>query len=211
MAGRSASSAGRSSALGQQQPQAVLAGQAVGDVQVGREVAAFGDDHCAAAAHRRARCSMAAASTLYRLTEVESATSNSPGAGADEPRDLVADAARQIDPAGVVPAADQAAAPFVGDQPLHAGRRWPSAARRANCRRGRSCRAADRTARAAAPADRRRRAVGSRHGLSGITGVGSSGFGFAIAFGRSRRARAAPRAPATHRLRPACSGSAISS
>ena len=44
----------------------------------------------------------------------------SPGAGADQAGDLVADAARRADPVAVVPAADQARAPFGGDDVLDA-------------------------------------------------------------------------------------------
>ena len=40
-------------------------------------------------------------------------TTTSPGAGADQRRDLVAQALRQVEPAGAVPGADQALAPFL--------------------------------------------------------------------------------------------------
>ena len=87
-------------------------------VAVGREVAAVGDER----AGRRA--SIAAPTSLNRLTVVESQTSTSPGPGADQRRERVAGALGRVDP--VRPAADEPLAPL---------RRSPPRAARAS-RRG---------------------------------------------------------------------------
>jgi hypothetical protein len=55
----------------------------------------------------------AALSTLNRLIEVLSVATTSPGPAPISVRDLVAQALRQFEPAGAVPGADQALAPFL--------------------------------------------------------------------------------------------------
>lgn len=101
---------------------AELVDQPLRDVQVGREVRALRHDHAAlgrtlglVAQHRR-----------QQLEEVDRdgvGDDRFAGRAADQRRELVAEAARQREPAGRVPAADQAFAPFGADHLLRAGGR----------------------------------------------------------------------------------------
>ena len=97
--------------LEQLEPPAVLPAHALGDVEVGREVAAFGDDHAA----RRRVLAHDLRRRRQHLVEIDRGRVGDDQlvlARPDERGDLVADALRQVDPAGRVPAADQALAPF---------------------------------------------------------------------------------------------------
>lgn len=101
---------------------AELLDQPLRDVQVGREIRALGHDH---AALRRALGLMA----QHRRQQLEQVDRDRvghdrfAGCAADQRRELVAEAARQREPAGGVPAADQAFAPFGADHLLRAGGR----------------------------------------------------------------------------------------
>ena len=98
----------------QRQLAPVRSGQRVGDVEVGREVGALRDDPAAAGSVGGNQGDGGA----ERLVEVDRGgigDGQLTGAGADQPGNLVADPLRQRDPAGGVPAADEAAAPFLAD------------------------------------------------------------------------------------------------
>ena len=78
----------------------LAAHSALGDVEVGREVAALGDDDAARRRVGALRSCSAALSTLNRFTEVDVGDDHFARLRADQRRDLVADALRQVDPAG---------------------------------------------------------------------------------------------------------------
>ena len=91
------------------------AADALGDVEIGREIAAVGKDDLA----RRSEFE----SGGQRLEEVyrgRIARDHRTLRGADEGADAVADAGRQVDPAGGVPGADQLAAPALVEFAAHA-------------------------------------------------------------------------------------------
>jgi hypothetical protein len=107
--------------LHEHQLRAPLARQAVGDVEIGREVRALGDD-----AQARGRVGAGNGQRgAQHLEEVDGRGvrhQELARAGADQAADLVPHALRQRDPPGGVPALDQLAAPFVldhGPQPRH--------------------------------------------------------------------------------------------
>ena len=107
--------------LDQRQREAALARQAVGDVQVGREVAALRNDDLALrriGARQRER----RAQHLVQIDRRRIAHHDLARPGAHQLRDLVADASTQRHPAGAVPASDQVAPPFVAQDLLHASR-----------------------------------------------------------------------------------------
>jgi hypothetical protein len=110
----------------QLQLEALRTGQRVGDVEVGRKVAALGDDEPALG---RSVCNDHRCGRGQHLEQIHRgriAHYHLAGTGADERPDTIADAPRQIDPAGAVPAADQPAAPLGGDDlgdPRRGGRR----------------------------------------------------------------------------------------
>ena len=86
-------------AVDQMQARAVLLGQAFGDVEIGREVAALRDDEPSI------RCvgvgnAQRGGQHLVQIHRGRIGDDQFTVAGADQARDLVADAARQIDPAG---------------------------------------------------------------------------------------------------------------
>ncbi len=110
--------------VGQPQLAAALRRQRLGDVEVGREVAAFADDH-AASRVGLLRDGQRGAEHLEQVDAGRVGDHQLAGPGADQARDLVADALRQIDPAGAVPAADQIAPPLVAQDLLHARRGGP--------------------------------------------------------------------------------------
>ncbi|MNT16616.1 hypothetical protein D3C72_1517280 [compost metagenome] len=88
-------------------------GQALGDIQVGREVAGLGHDHLA----RRVARLLHAQRRGQHLEQVDRGGVGHHHfilAGADQRGELVAQPLRQFEPAGGVPAADQAIAPFLG-------------------------------------------------------------------------------------------------
>jgi hypothetical protein len=90
---------------------AALAAQGLGDVEVGREVAALADDHFALGCVLRRDVQRGA----QHLVEVDGGAVGGhhfAGRCAYQLRDLVAQALRQFKPAGAVPRADQALAPF---------------------------------------------------------------------------------------------------
>ena len=108
--------------LDQLERQALGARQAVGDVEVGGEVAALRDDEFAL---RRVGLGQrqCGAEHLVQVHRGRVAHQQLAGAGAYQRGDLVADAAAQRHPAGGVPAADELAPPFVDHHLLHASRR----------------------------------------------------------------------------------------
>jgi hypothetical protein len=109
--------------VGLDQPaRAALARQALGDVEIGREVVPLGDDD-AARGRIGAACVSAALSTLYRLTEVESATTTSPARAPISARDLVADALRHVDPAGACSSCGSGRGPTLRAPPAARARR----------------------------------------------------------------------------------------
>ena len=137
---------------------------ALGDVEIGRKVArartrsrARGASACAGRARRQ---------HLEQIDRRRVGDDHLAGAGADQPRDLVADARGSVDPAGRVPAPDQALAPFaLHHRATRAAVAFGSAPERIAVEVDHAL-AAARTARAAAPAGRRRPARGSLRGLS---------------------------------------------
>lgn len=89
-------------------------GQAFGDVEVGREVVGFRDDDLA----RRRIFALHAQGGGQHLEQVDRrgvGDDHLVRARADQRGELVAQAPRQFEPAGLVPTADQAPAPFVRD------------------------------------------------------------------------------------------------
>ena len=99
----------------QSEIETVRRGDAFGHVEIGREVAALGEDD---AARRRVGALQRdrGAERLEAVDRGRIADAHLARPGADQRRDLVADAARQVDPAGAVPAADEALAPLaLGD------------------------------------------------------------------------------------------------
>lgn len=101
---------------------AELLDQPLRDIQVGREVRAFRHDHAAfgralglVAHHRRQQ--------LEQVDRDRIGHDRLAGRAADQRRELVAETARQREPAGRVPAADQAFAPFGVDHLQRAGGR----------------------------------------------------------------------------------------
>ena len=98
--------------------------QPLHDVHVGREVLSLGQDHLAPGAQPERR-----GEQLEQIDRGAVGDHHLAGVGADQGRDLVADAARRIDPAGVVPALDQAGAPVtfehLGDPFRHGHRQGP--------------------------------------------------------------------------------------
>ena len=93
-------------------------GDAFGDVEVGGEVAAFREQGRA----RRGVGLLQGGGGAERLEQVDRgrvAGAGLAGRGADQAADGVADLAREVNPAGAVPASDQAFAPFAGDRLLH--------------------------------------------------------------------------------------------
>ncbi len=97
--------------LDELQAKAALAAQRFGDVEVGREVAALADDELALGCVLGRDVQRGA----QHLVEVDgSAVGGHHFAGrrAYQPGNLVAQALRQLEPAGAVPGADQALAPF---------------------------------------------------------------------------------------------------
>ncbi len=107
-----------------------LARQRLGDIQVGGEVAALGDDALAfrgvGLRHRQCRAQHLEQIDTGRVGHHQFAR-----AGAHQPRDLVAHALRQLHPAGRVPALDEVHAPFLLHHLLHArgGGFWQHAER----------------------------------------------------------------------------------
>jgi hypothetical protein len=105
--------------LDEHQAHAVLARQAFSDVEIGGEVAALGNDE-------PSRGAVGLDDAQRGAQHLEEIHRRAVGdhelvlASAHQPRDLVAHALRQVDPAGGVPAADQALAPFFGHHLLHA-------------------------------------------------------------------------------------------
>ena len=98
--------------------------QALDHVQVGREVVALGQDHPAA----RPGLLLDAQRGGQRLEDVQRGGVGDDDlalAGADQARQLVAQAGGQVEPAGRVPAADEARAPFLADHVGGARRRGP--------------------------------------------------------------------------------------
>jgi len=97
--------------LDQHQLAAALARQRLGDVQIGREVVPLGDDHLA----RRRVGRGDGERGRQHLEQVDARRVGHhqlARARADQARDLVAHALRQLHPAGAVPAADEPLAPF---------------------------------------------------------------------------------------------------
>ena len=141
---------------------------ALGDVEIGREVAALGDDDATRRARRAAAARRAALSTLNRLTEVESPTITSSGAAPTSARDLVADALRRGRSSRRCSSCGSGPCPIrrsttCGDA---RGRRLRQRAERIAVEVDHACRAG-RTARAAARAGRpHRRGAGTRRGAS---------------------------------------------
>jgi hypothetical protein len=103
--------------LQQLQAKAALAAQRLGDVEVGGEVAAFAQDHVAPRAVR-GRDGQRRAEHLVQVDRSAVGGHHLARAGADQAGDPVAQPLRQIEPAGAVPRADQAFAPFL----LHGAR-----------------------------------------------------------------------------------------
>ncbi len=98
--------------LRQHQFQAALAAQAFGDVEIGGKVAALAHD---AAARGRILAGHVQRGAQH-LVEVDGGAVRADdfaGPGADQRRELVAQALRQVEPAGAVPRADQVGAPFL--------------------------------------------------------------------------------------------------
>ena len=164
---RRRSSGARSTRVAVDQPQLQprRRGDALGDVEVGRKVVALGEDDAArgriAALQRRRGAQRLEAVDRGRVADADLARR-----GADQAGDLVADAAREIDPAGAVPAPDQALAPLAGGDLCQAGR-GPARQRaeRVAVEVDRRLRAA-RTRRATGRADRRGRASRTGRGSS---------------------------------------------
>lgn len=98
--------------------------RAVGDIDVGVKVAAFGQQHAAlpALAPPQLGCRHQQLEQVHRSGI---ARQHFAGPGADQARDAPADALRQIDPAMLVPRADQGAAPLLLDQVGDPGGRFP--------------------------------------------------------------------------------------
>jgi hypothetical protein len=89
--------------------------QPFGDIDVGRKIARLGQDQLAVPAQRAG-----GGEQLEQVDRSRIRGDHFAGRGPDDPRDLVADALRQIHPAMVVPAGDQRLAPFFAgdvDQP----------------------------------------------------------------------------------------------
>ena len=109
--------------LDQAQLQAGGDGDAFGDVEIGREVAALRQE---GAACRRVRLLQGGggAQCLEQVDRGRVAGRDLARPGADQGRDPVADPAREVDPAGAVPAPDQALAPLAGNR-LREPRRGP--------------------------------------------------------------------------------------
>ena len=99
---------------GEAQRHAGRGGDAVGDVEVGREVAALGDDvpacGCIGLLQRDRR-----AQDLEQVDRRRIACADLAVARADQPADGVADGPAEGDPSGPVPAPDQPVAPFLLD------------------------------------------------------------------------------------------------
>ena len=97
------------------------AGDAVGDVEVGRKIRSLGDDarsRRARGQHRHRRHQHLVKIHRRRVCDADLAR-----ASANQRGDLVADPLRQRDPPRAVPAPDEALAPFVVDDLGNAGRR----------------------------------------------------------------------------------------
>jgi hypothetical protein len=100
-------------AVDELQREAAIAAQRLGDVQVGRKVAALAHH---GAARRVAAVERLAHGSEQHLVEIDRGAVGAHhlvGRGADQARELVAQALRQVDPTGGVPRADQAGAPFL--------------------------------------------------------------------------------------------------
>ena len=89
----------------------VLRDHALRDVEIGREVVGLADDDGARriAGRRDLQCD---GQDLEEIDRRRVGDDDLAGRGPDQRRERVADAARRVDPAGVVPAADQPAPPF---------------------------------------------------------------------------------------------------
>ena len=112
-----------------------------GHVKVGRKVAGVGEDHRSARTHGQR-----GADELEHVDRDGVAANDTPRRRADQLADTVADSGGEAEPAIAVPRGDEVAHPIPSQPPLRRhGRQRPSAAPRANCRRGRRCRAAGRT------------------------------------------------------------------
>ncbi len=95
------------------------AGDGLGDVEVGREIIPLGQNHVAFRPGRQRQVKRHA-QDLEQVHRSRIGNHQFTRACADQPGDLVAHPLRQVDPAGSVPAADQAAAPLVLDDAPHA-------------------------------------------------------------------------------------------
>ncbi len=95
--------------------EAALTRESLGDVEIGREVRALRQDPSASLSRRRPTRRWKrhrGAQGLEEIHRCRIGDDDLAGSRADEPRDLVADALREIDPAGGRPAANQPDAPL---------------------------------------------------------------------------------------------------
>ena len=135
------------------------------DVIVGGKIAALGEDGLARRPHARR-----GDQELEQVDRDRVGDDDLMRRGAEQWRELGADAPRRLVPAGLVPRADEAFAPFGSRSCARRAPRRPSAARPANCRRDSSRPRAARNAREHAPSGSARSRARQSERVSGMIG-----------------------------------------